>query len=65
MTHPLITVVIPSYNRGKLISQAIQSVLNQQTTVPWKLLIIDDASTDDTVQKILPFYLISVFSLFN
>lgn len=55
MTHPLITVVIPSYNRGKLISQAIQSVLNQQTTVPWKLLIIDDASTDDTVQKVSSF----------
>lgn len=55
MSSPLITVVIPAYNRGKLISQAIQSVLSQRTTVPWKLLIIDDGSTDDTVQKIRSF----------
>lgn len=43
----LVTVVIPTYNRGKYITRAIESVLNQ-TIDNWKLLIIDDASTDHT-----------------
>ncbi len=43
----LVTVVIPTYNRAKYITRAIESVLNQ-TIDNWKLLIIDDASTDQT-----------------
>lgn len=46
---PQFTVVIPTYNRAKLIERAIQSVFNQ-TSKDWKLLIMDDASTDHTEQ---------------
>lgn len=42
-----VTVVIPVYNREKYIVPSITSVL-QQTSNAWKLLIIDDASTDRT-----------------
>jgi glycosyltransferase involved in cell wall biosynthesis len=53
--NPLFTVVIPTYNRAKFIPKAIRSVF-AQTCKDWKLLIIDDASTDSTtriVQKYL------------
>ena len=39
------TIIIPSYNSKELISNAIQSVLNQ-TYNKWELIIIDDCSTD-------------------
>ena len=48
---PLISVIIPSYNREKLIVKAINSVLNQ-TFTDFEILIIDDASTDNTKQVI-------------
>lgn len=48
------TVVIPTYNRASYIDKAIQSVMDQ-TFPHWKLLIIDDASTDDTVEKLQPY----------
>jgi glycosyltransferase involved in cell wall biosynthesis len=54
MTKAKFTVVIPTYNRADYIKEAIQSVLNQ-TYTRWKLLIIDDASTDDTVERVKPF----------
>ncbi|MFS0555599.1 glycosyltransferase family 2 protein [Brevibacillus sp. 179-C9.3 HS] len=49
--NPTFTVVIPTYNRAKFIRKAISSVL-KQTSKDWKLLIIDDASTDKTRKKV-------------
>lgn len=43
----LVTVVIPTYNRAKFITRAIDSILNQ-TMGQWKLLIVDDGSKDNT-----------------
>jgi glycosyltransferase involved in cell wall biosynthesis len=48
---PLFTVVIPTYNRARYIGKAIRSVLGQ-TYKGWKLLIIDDASTDETKREV-------------
>ncbi|MGW9128958.1 glycosyltransferase family 2 protein, partial [Paenibacillus chitinolyticus] len=48
---PTFTVVIPTYNRASYIRKAIRSVL-KQTSKDWKLLIMDDASTDRTRQKV-------------
>ncbi|ADU31081.1 glycosyl transferase family 2 [Evansella cellulosilytica DSM 2522] len=53
MKTPLVTVVIPSYNKAKFIIKAIKSVQNQSLK-HWKALIIDDASTDATENIVLP-----------
>lgn len=48
------TVVIPTYNRALFIEKAIESV-QTQSFPHWKILVIDDASTDDTVDKVQPY----------
>ncbi|MES2971089.1 MAG: glycosyltransferase family 2 protein [Patescibacteria group bacterium] len=44
---PLISVILPTYNRAHTISKAVQSVL-EQTYQKWELIIVDDGSTDNT-----------------
>ena len=45
---PVISVVLPTYNRRALLPDAIGSVF-RQTLSDWELVVADDASTDDTV----------------
>ena len=45
--NPLVTVVIPTYNRVGLVQQAIASVV-AQTYTHWELIIVDDGSNDGT-----------------
>ena len=42
---PLITVVIPSYNRIKFLEQALQSVFSQ-TLEDYEVVVINDGSSD-------------------
>jgi glycosyltransferase involved in cell wall biosynthesis len=51
---PLISVLMPVYNTSEFISEAISSILNQ-TLADFELIIIDDASTDNTIDKIMEF----------
>ncbi|MFQ5509847.1 MAG: glycosyltransferase family 2 protein [Leptospirillia bacterium] len=45
---PRISVIIPAYNRAATIRRALDSVL-AQTLGDFELIVVDDASTDDTV----------------
>lgn len=45
---PEISVILPAYQAGRSIGQAIESVLGQTCEETWELLVIDDHSTDDT-----------------
>lgn len=49
-----ISIHMCTYNRAHFIQQAINSVL-KQTYTNWELLILDDASTDNTESIILPY----------
>jgi len=43
---PLISIIIPCYNRAHLIARAITSV-TRQTFPDWELIIVDDGSSDN------------------
>ena len=47
----LFSVIIPTYNRAKLLARAINSVIAQQES-DWELIIVDDGSTDKTFQVV-------------
>ena len=47
-----VTIIIPVYNAGKNIDHCIKSILNQ-TSKDFKVLLINDGSTDDSLQRII------------
>lgn len=50
-SQPLISVIMPCYNMASYVSDSIKSVI-AQTYPHWELLIVDDASSDETVNII-------------
>lgn len=50
----LVSVIMPAYNASQYIREAIQSMLSQSYS-HWELLIIDDASTDNTTEVVAEF----------
>ena len=47
----MISIIIPAYNAEKYLANTIQSVINQ-TYIDWELIIINDGSTDGTLELI-------------
>ena len=50
----IVSVIMPSFNTGRFIKEAINSVINQ-TYTNWELIIVDDCSNDDTNEIINSF----------
>ena len=52
--NPLVSVVIPTYNRADLLPKAIESVF-QQTYKNIEIIVVDDGSTDATMDVLRPY----------
>ncbi|MCX7797587.1 MAG: glycosyltransferase [Melioribacter sp.] len=48
---PIVSIILPTYNRKSFLKRAINSVLNQ-TFKEWELIIVDDGSTDNSFSLI-------------
>src|SRR5262249_50040947 len=55
MRYPKVSVIVPSYNHGPYLAERLESVL-AQTYSDLELLILDDASTDDSHQILRRYY---------
>jgi len=49
MESSLVSVIIPAYNRADLVEETLDSILNQ-TYTNWECILVDDGSTDGTIQ---------------
>jgi glycosyltransferase involved in cell wall biosynthesis len=54
MSNELITAVIPTYNYGRFVTQAVESAL-AQTYSPVEVIVVDDGSSDDTREQLAPY----------
>jgi len=54
MNSPLVSIIIPTYNRAHLIGETLDSVL-AQTYTNWECIVVDDGSADGT-DKLLATY---------
>lgn len=51
-----VAILIPARNEENSISFAVQSALNQELLTDFEVIVLDDASTDATSEKLLAFY---------
>ncbi len=54
MEKPLVSVITPAYNSARFIADTITSVSNQ-TFPDWEMIVVDDASSDNTEQIVAEF----------
>jgi glycosyltransferase involved in cell wall biosynthesis len=55
MNNPLVSIIIPTYNRAHLIGETLDSVF-AQTYANWECIVVDDGSTDETGKLLATYY---------
>ncbi len=45
------SVVVPVYNRAEVVGRAIDSLLEQDWSLPYEIVVVDDGSTDDSASR--------------
>jgi len=50
--NPLVSVIIPAFNRTKTIDIALKSVIEQDFS-SWEVIVVDDGSTDNTAEVVM------------
>ena len=53
-SHPLVSIIMPAFNAKAYIAQTLTSVL-EQTYTNWELIVVDDHSTDNTLDIVHEF----------
>ncbi len=54
MHHPLVSIIIPTYNRAHLIGETLDSILVQSYT-NWECIVVDDGSKDGTEAVVMDY----------
>src|SRR5271156_2034659 len=54
MSRPAVSVIIPTYNYGRFVTEAVDSVLAQSYT-DHEVIVVDDGSVDDTPERMQPY----------
>lgn len=52
MSSPLISVIVPVYNRADVVARAVGSLLSQQFDKPYEIVVVDDGSSDDSARSV-------------
>ena len=53
-TAPIVSVVLATYNRSRVLAHAIESV-RSSTLTDWELIVVGDHCTDDTAEVVASF----------
>ncbi len=52
---PLLSFIMPCYNRAKILHEVIDSIFRQELTIPYEIIVVDDCSTDKSYEILLEY----------